>query len=643
MSKKKVTPQQIRETLKSGSHVDIPLVTSQKILSRITDGIYRQPASALRELISNAYDADATRVTITTDAPRFGEISVRDNGIGISPENLKHLIDNIGGSAKRTNVGTKLDIASTDPDYSKKGRKFIGKMGIGLFAVAQFTRHFLIITQCKGDGFKTIADVTLGNLDRDRNPDNENEIMSGEARVWTEVTSNTNAHGTEIKLLDLLPRTRAELCSFDRWSRIDFEIEDEGKPITDPPDFHIGRVDEKNTSELIEQPSLPWKISDSPQDRFESFVYSVRKLAKTESELVDLDKVCDNYLQMLWTLSLSCPLDYLGYHPFDLPKGTSTLFYELENKIRGQASELGLTKGQTPRKKLGLSSPKRPDGDRFEVTIDRVRLARPIVFTKQPKTANAIKTPLMFIGRCSESFQGKPPSLSGGPLAFEAYLFWTPKVLPKQHQGVMLRVGNASGATFDSTFMGYQVSEQTRLRQITAEIFVHTGLDGAINLDRETFNFAHPHYQFLVKWLHSAIRQVTNKNKAVGKSIRDRSRAEASSKAKQAVENLVTEKLANVGVDDVAEVSLVNSDSQTDLSEIRDEGALVLDKSYVLPEQTNKRKTGVAKQKSEMRERKAVALAQLLYGWGLFDDLTFEEQQTLVRDILELVLLEEGR
>ncbi|MEZ6088803.1 MAG: hypothetical protein R3C05_12415 [Pirellulaceae bacterium] len=52
-------------------HVDIPLKTSQKILARITDGIYRQPASALRELISNAYDADATHMTIKTDALRL--------------------------------------------------------------------------------------------------------------------------------------------------------------------------------------------------------------------------------------------------------------------------------------------------------------------------------------------------------------------------------------------------------------------------------------------------------------------------------------------------------------------------------------------------------------------------------------------
>jgi len=77
----------------------------------------------------------------------------------------------------------------------------------------------------------------------------------------------------------------------------------------------------------------------------------------------------------------------------------------------------------------------------------------------------------------------------------------------------MLRVGNASGALFDRTFMGYQTAEYQRTRQITAEIFVRAGLDGAINIDRESFNYAHPHYQYLVKWLHSALRQLTNRQK----------------------------------------------------------------------------------------------------------------------------------
>ena len=93
---------EIYKSQKTRKPVDTPLSTDERVLARITDGIYRQPASALRELISNAYDADSTEVVILTDAPRFSEITVRDNGIGLSPEALEHMIRHIGGSPKHS-------------------------------------------------------------------------------------------------------------------------------------------------------------------------------------------------------------------------------------------------------------------------------------------------------------------------------------------------------------------------------------------------------------------------------------------------------------------------------------------------------------------------------------------------------------
>ena len=62
--------------------VHTTLRTDERVLARVTDGIYRRPGSAIRELISNAYDADARRVVIKTDGPRFGTISIEDDGRG---------------------------------------------------------------------------------------------------------------------------------------------------------------------------------------------------------------------------------------------------------------------------------------------------------------------------------------------------------------------------------------------------------------------------------------------------------------------------------------------------------------------------------------------------------------------------------
>jgi DNA-binding transcriptional regulator WhiA len=42
-----------------------------------------------------------------------------------------------------------------------------------------------------------------------------------------------------------------------------------------------------------------------------------------------------------------------------------------------------------------------------------------------------------------------------------------------------------------------------------------------------------------------------------------------------------------------------------------------------------------------LAERKAVAIMQLLHGMGLLDSLSHTEQEKLIRDVMEIVILEE--
>eukprot|EP01035_Chromulina_nebulosa_P053062 gene53062-72448_t len=135
-------------------------------------------------------------------------------------------------------------------------------------------------------------------------------------------------------------------------------------------------------------------------------------------------------------------------------------------------------------------------------------------------TAHALNHPLVFVGKCDEAFPKLPVEISGGRLQFEAYLFWSPKIAPTEHQGSLIRIHGASGTLFDPTFMRYQVSEQTRLRQITCEIFVSEGLDSALNIDRESFNNAHPHSVYITRWLFGALRQLASAQKKEASGVR---------------------------------------------------------------------------------------------------------------------------
>ena len=631
----------IRGTRKTGKPIQAPLRTDERVLARITEGIYRQPSSALRELISNAYDADATKVTILTDAPRFAKVIVRDNGIGLEPETLENLIEHIGASPKHSKLGMKIGV--TDPRNSSRsngGRKLIGQMGIGLFSVAQLTRHFQIITKTNGADFRTVADITL-NMQADGNE--QPKFDAGHARIWTESAADKKSHGTEIILLDLRTTTRDELASRERWKQLDTQDQAGNEMTMVRPKYHVGRVSSSDVDRLHIPPQLPWKNNDKPRERFRKLVQAVFDEVGTTQSHPSLEVCFDKYLQLLWTLSLAAPVDYVEKHPFDLSPDGKLRFFELSNESRGQASEINLKKDESLRDRLEYKAPNRKSSDNFSVFVDGVQLLRPLRFSNLPSTDNKIDTPLMFVGKYVPDLRKLPEALSGGPLSFEAYLLWTPLVVPTQHRGVLIRIGDASGTPFDPHFMGYQVSEQQRLRQLTAEIFIQHGLDHAINIDRESFNFSHPHYQLIVKWLHGAIKQFANKQKAIGKELRETLLDEAATTQTRKLQQSVAAKLSALGVRNPPDVVLVDDDQTLDAIAQRKDGKIVLSRAAIFPPPPRgSRKGKVKKKKDKLADEKVKAVAQVLHGWGLFAELPYLDQQRLIRDLVEILTFGDG-
>src|SRR5579872_453150 len=135
----------------------IEILAAEKIIADISSGVYRSPAAALKELVSNAYDADATHVTITTDPPHCRTLTIADDGAGMTVENFIQVITHIGGSTKR--------LAG---EYSPKfNRPLIGRIGIGLLAVAQLGSRFHVSSSKFGTGKKFVAEVNLEPFHRD--------------------------------------------------------------------------------------------------------------------------------------------------------------------------------------------------------------------------------------------------------------------------------------------------------------------------------------------------------------------------------------------------------------------------------------------------------------------------------------------
>lgn len=306
--------ERIKRSVETGDTVKDTLATSQRIIARVTDGIYREPWAAFRELIANAYDADARRVIIETGAPDFAQVSVRDDGNGMSADTLAYVVKNIGGSSKRTALGPELHTAkATDTELSPGGRPLIGKIGIGLFAVAQLTQHFQIITKAAGEDVRTSATIKLLTHDEERlkEADEEGNYVAGEVEFTTELApkSELNSHGTAIILYSLRPEVRRNLQSLGRW-QVANETGDDGRPVKERPSYHIGLLPNllPHSADGI-QPVLPWRPTESPLDKFKALYAAAANVSGRSRRPANLEHF-DEYLRLIWQLSLSrrCPM-----------------------------------------------------------------------------------------------------------------------------------------------------------------------------------------------------------------------------------------------------------------------------------------------------------------------------------------------
>jgi Histidine kinase-, DNA gyrase B-, and HSP90-like ATPase len=633
------TADQLRQVTRQADSIESVLTTNDRVIARVTDGIYRQPGSAIRELIANAYDADATWVSVKTDAPKFSRITIEDNGTGMSPDAVVHLLHNIGGSAKRTEQGQELGIASADdPTTSPKGRRLIGKLGIGIFSVSQLTHSFQIVTKTEGDQYRTVVLVNLRQFADESTNGDETEFKAGTYRVWRETTDDADAHGTTVVLTAIRPQTRDSLRSEQLWSAIDNPISDEAeaKSLSTVPMYHIGRLDDSDLHVEDQKKrlrSLPWDEHDDPEVAFTKMVDSVWSSVQGRTT-VKLADVFDTYLQMVWNLALALPLPYVEKNVLDENVADNwAYFYKLSNNSKGSALQLESDASDVTVRELADLPPVNDSSTEFRVLIDGVQLSRPLKFRGLPTTQHALKKPMVFVGSMREDFSGFDREVSAGPLEFEAYLFWTPKVAPTEHQGALVRIHGASGTLFDSTFFNYQIAELTRLRQITCEIFVKQGLEAALNIDRESFNTAHPHTVLLTRWVHSALRQLATAQKRQAQQLREETRDSTKRDTENRISRII-ESANDLRTDGEGIVPNIRFTRPGEKEEPKEEGITQsFDLNRLIEEIPD---APIAAPKSDSL-RKLEAITKVLSVYGVLEQLSPKEQDNLLGSILGIL------
>ncbi len=101
---------------------------------RELSGIYKPFVKAFKELVSNAFDADADRVQIRL-AGDFSSLEIEDDGRGLTPFEFRNDFTRVGGSYTRLREG-----------LTPKGRPKIGSKGIGFLAVARYCSSMTVVS-----------------------------------------------------------------------------------------------------------------------------------------------------------------------------------------------------------------------------------------------------------------------------------------------------------------------------------------------------------------------------------------------------------------------------------------------------------------------------------------------------------------
>lgn len=174
---------------------------SLNVLNHLGIGLYSSTPAVLSEIVANAWDADATLVTIDIDL-KNGKITISDNGHGMTIEDINDKYLTIG-YARRSNGREQSDSGKR----SVMGRKGIGKLSI--FSIANIIE---VYSKVEGDDVNGLKMLT---------EDIKSKIESGSGnyypesiQVSTEVASKLDKQGTVIILKDLykgLERTSAFL------------------------------------------------------------------------------------------------------------------------------------------------------------------------------------------------------------------------------------------------------------------------------------------------------------------------------------------------------------------------------------------------------------------------------------------------
>ncbi|WP_030321019.1 ATP-binding protein [Streptomyces flavochromogenes] len=209
-----------------------------RVIEHLGIDMYQSPVAAIAELVSNSWDADARRVTVSLpdDISADAEIVISDTGEGMSLKQCQDRYLKVGYNRRK----------DRQSEFTVGGRPVMGRKGIGKFAGFGIANLVVVDTVSRETGERTVFKLDVARLT------GESDGYASETRLDVEVVDYSGPNesmrkdgGTTIYLRNLTLKKRPNSDQF-RLSMArrflllersdEFEVLVDGKPIADEGD-----------------------------------------------------------------------------------------------------------------------------------------------------------------------------------------------------------------------------------------------------------------------------------------------------------------------------------------------------------------------------------------------------------------------
>ena len=463
-----------------------PLQISPKVIQHISSTMYRSPSSAIKELLINSFDAEATEVELKLlfgsdglGGPTLKEIQVTDNGEGMDGNKLHKVFTEIGDSLKSRSVSD----PNSDILTEHLKRPMVGRLGIGILAIASATSGFKVVTKKKDSDLEFTAEVTIKQFDQNLEkiaaiedfPMGKVTLNSSVSKLKTESFTKVIINNFKPPFMSLINRKLQESFLF----RIPFKVR------------HSGSIGEE-------------------ENYFRQLLYKFYREERI-SNLPQLDK-------MIVQIGNAIPVSYLSDGPvrrkfpfdgkvYEIPNANGEIIASIKKKLEDYNFNVKITVDDPDRDFHNTFRLFKPQ--RFPTDNDLA------LWKKRKLTIEQLKPNILeFSQEADIGYSGK-----AHPIEIKGYLYHqNARINPREYRGLLYRVYNvAIGDEYKDDLRIYS-NNPIALHQISIEIYLNKGFQSVVNIDRESFYEAGDSFQYLKAYLEHILSGRGNLTEEVEKA-----------------------------------------------------------------------------------------------------------------------------